>query len=124
MKECLLVALGGASGAVLRYLLGLLPLAAAIPLLTLAINAAAALLMGFFTGWLDLHTALGFDLGLLLRTGFCGGFSTLSLLALEVVDMAQAQHLLASALYIGLTLALCVGGVVLGENLAAVLFKA
>lgn len=123
MKECLLVALGGALGAVLRYLVGLLPLAGPIPLLTLGINAAAALLMGFFTGWLDFNTTLGAELGLLLRAGFCGGFSTLSLLALELVDMAQAQQLLLAAVYVTLTLFLCIGGIVLGENLAAALFK-
>ena len=121
MKECLLVALGGALGAVLRYLVGLLPLAGPIPLLTLGINAAAALLMGFFTGWLDFNTTLGAELGLLLRAGFCGGFSTLSLLALELVDMAQ--QLLLAAVYVTLTLFLCIGGIVLGENLAAALFK-
>ena len=123
MKECLLVALGGAMGAVLRYLISLLPLAGPIPLLTLGINAAAALLMGFFSGWLDFNTVLGTELGLLLRAGFCGGFSTLSLLALELVDMAQAQQLLAAAVYVLLTLILCIGGIVLGENLATVVFK-
>jgi Integral membrane protein possibly involved in chromosome condensation len=123
MKECLLVALGGALGAVLRYLISLLPLAGPIPLLTLGINAAAALLMGFFSGWLDFNTVLGTELGLLLRAGFCGGFSTLSLLALELVDMAQAQQLLAAAVYVLLTLILCIGGIVLGENLATVVFK-
>ena len=123
MKECLLVAVGGASGAVLRYLLSLLPVAAAFPLVTLGINAVAALLMGFFTGWLDLSTALGADLALLLRVGFCGGFSTLSLLALEVVDLAQTQHILAAAVYVFLTLALCIGGILLGENLAAAVFS-
>mgnify|MGYP001058926121 FL=1 len=123
MKECLLVALGGALGAVLRYLISLLPLAGPIPLLTLGINAAAALLMGFFSGWLDFNTVLGTELGLLLRAGFCGGFSTLSLLALELVDMAQAQQLLAAVVYVLLTLILCIGGIVLGENLATVVFK-
>ena len=124
MKECLLVALGGALGAVLRYLISLLPLAVGpIPLLTLGINAAAALLMGFFSGWLDFNTVLGTELGLLLRAGFCGGFSTLSLLALELVDMAQAQQLLAAVVYVLLTLILCIGGIVLGENLATVVFK-
>ena len=124
MKECLLVALGGALGAVLRYLISLLPLAVGpIPLLTLGINAAAALLMGFFSGWLDFNTVLGTELGLLLRAGFCGGFSTLSLLALELVDMAQAQQLLAAVVYVLLTLILCIGGIVLGENLAMVVFK-
>ena len=118
MKECLLVALGGALGAVLRYLISLLPLAGPIPLLTLGINAAAALLMGFFSGWLDFNTVLGTELGLLLRAGFCGGFSTLSLLALELVDMAQAQQLLAAAVYVLLTLILCIGGIFFGEKLA------
>ncbi len=37
--------------------------------------------------------------------------------------MAQAQQLLAAAVYVLLTLILCIGGIVLGENLATVVFK-
>ena len=72
MKECLLVGLGGALGAMLRYLLSLLPVGGHLPLMTLSINVVAALLMGFFTGCLDWHSWLDPQLGLLLRAGFSG----------------------------------------------------
>ncbi len=93
MKECLLVGLGGALGAMLRYLLSLLPVGGHLPLMTLSINVMAALLMGFFTGCLDWHSWLDPQLGLLLRAGLrrllhpflagvgAGGFGSGALLA-------------------------------------------
>lgn len=123
MKECLLVGLGGALGAMLRYLLSLLPVSGHLPLMTLLINATAALLMGFFTGCLDWHSWLDPQLGLMLRAGFCGGFSTLSLLALELVDLAQAHYWLLAAAYAMLTLGLCIGGILLGQWLAVCLLR-
>ena len=123
MKECLLVGLGGALGAMLRYLLSLLPVGGHLPLMTLSINVVAALLMGFFTGCLDWHSWLDPQLGLLLRAGFCGGFSTLSLLALELVDLAQAHYRLLAAAYAALTLGLCIGAILLGQWLALCLLR-
>ena len=43
MKECLLVGLGGALGAMLRYLLSLLPVGGHLPLMTLSITNTSAL---------------------------------------------------------------------------------
>lgn len=123
MRECLLVGLGGALGAMLRYLLSLLPVAGTLPLITLGINALAALLMGFFTGCLDWHSWMPPEMGLFLRAGFCGGFSTLSLLALELVDLAQAHYWLLAAAYALLTLGLCIGGILLGQYLALCLLR-
>ena len=79
MKECLLVGLGGALGAMLRYLLSLLPVGGHLPLMTLSINVVAALLMGFFTGCLDWHSWLDPQLGL-AGVG-AGGFGSGALLA-------------------------------------------
>lgn len=123
MKQCLMVFLGGGLGSMLRYLLSLLPVAGTLPLITMGINALAALLMGFFTGCLDWHNILSPDMGLLLRAGFCGGFSTLSLLALELVDLAQAHYWLLAAAYAALTLGLCIGGILLGQYLALCLLR-
>ena len=119
----MLVGLGGALGAMLRYLLSLLPVGGHLPLMTLSINVVAALLMGFFTGCLDWHSWLDPQLGLLLRAGFCGGFSTLSLLALELVDLAQAHYWLLAAAYAALTLGLCIGAILLGQWLALCLLR-
>lgn len=121
MKECLLVGAGGALGSMLRYLLGLLPVYTLFPVITFVINVAAAVAMGFFTAWLEIRTGPGSGLSLLLRTGFCGGFSTLSALSLEVVNLGQTHHIVLAAAYAAFSLMLCLAGILLGEFLAGAL---
>lgn len=120
MKECLLVGLGGACGSMLRYLLGLLPIYSLFPVITFLINIAAAVLMGFITARLEISSG-SVGLSLLLRTGFCGGFSTLSALSLEVVSLGQTHHLLLGIAYAVFSLLLCLAGILLGEFLAQAL---
>lgn len=121
MKECLLVGAGGALGSMLRYLLGQLPVYTLFPVITFLINVAAAVAMGFFTAWLEIRTGGGGALSLLLRTGFCGGFSTLSALSLEVVTLSQTHHVVLAAAYAAFSLLLCLAGILLGEFLAGAL---
>lgn len=123
MKECLLVGIGGACGSMLRYLLGLLPVYGLFPVMTFVINVAAAVIMGFITAWLELKAGSTVGLSLLLRTGFCGGFSTLSALSLEVVNLGQTHHVVLGFVYAVFSLALCLAGILLGEFLASVLLK-
>lgn len=121
MKECLLVGAGGALGSMLRYLLGQLPVYTLFPVITFLINVMAAVAMGFFTAWLEIRTGGGGTLSLLLRTGFCGGFSTLSALSLEVVTLSQTHHVVLAAAYAAFSLLLCLAGILLGEFLAGAL---
>lgn len=123
LKGCLLVGLGGAIGSMLRYLLGYLPVYTLFPVVTLAINIMAAVIMGFVTVWLDLRTGGSGEWSLLLRTGFCGGFSTLSALSLEVVKLGQTHHMVMGVAYVLLSLMMCLVGIMLGEYLAAIAFR-
>lgn len=77
------VALGGAAGSTVRYLVGLaLPTEVdGWPAATLLVNLAGALVLGL------LLEALAHDrhlLRLLVGTGFCGGLTTYSTLAVEI----------------------------------------
>lgn len=118
LKGCLLVGLGGAAGSMLRYMLGFLPVYTLFPIITFAINIAAAVIMGFVTVWLDMRVGGSGELSLLLRNGFCGGFSTLSALSLEVVKLGQTHHPVMGIAYAMLTLMLCLIGIMVGEYLA------
>lgn len=119
LKGCLLVGLGGAVGSMLRYMLGFLPVYTLFPVITFAINIAAAVIMGFVTVWLDmLHSGGSGELSLLLRTGFCGGFSTLSALSLEVVKLGQTHHMIMGVAYAVVSLLMCLIGIMVGEYLA------
>lgn len=85
MLNCLAVGAGGFVGAVLRYLVSMIPLdkTGAFPVNTLLINILGAFAIGAITA-LGAKTA-GLDprLTLLLKTGICGGFTTFSTFALE-----------------------------------------
>ena len=122
MTRFLMVAAGGAAGAMARYALGLvagrLTPGLAWPVGTFTANVVGGLLMGLLAGWLALKAGTGVDherLRLLLGVGLLGGFTTFSAFSLELMVLAErgqagqafvyaAVSVLAglSALYVGL----------------------
>ena len=78
MIKCLCVGLGGAAGAMLRYLIGLVPVGASngFPVKTLLINILGAFVIGVLAVLGEKHS-LPPLLVLTLKTGVCGGFTTL-----------------------------------------------
>ena len=122
MEKVLLVAAGGAVGAVARYGLGVQTLrlwGSAWPYGTFAANVLGGLLMGVLAGWLA-HRGGGDQerLRVLLGVGVLGGFTTFSAFSLEAALMigkraygqafafTTASVLLSiSALFVGLYLA-------------------
>lgn len=102
----LLVALGAAVGAPLRYLTGVLVPG---PRATLIVNVAGSLLLGFVLGLPMSPAATA-----LLGTGFCGALTTYSTFAYETLQLPRrqaARNVLVSILaglaaaYLGLVLA-------------------
>lgn len=118
--ECIMVGLGGAAGAILRYLIGLLPVGTqgGFPWKTLAINILGSFLIGILTG-LILKGALAPRWELLLKTGFCGGFTTFSTFALESQGLIDKGAYGAAAFYMGISLVAGAFAVVAGERLVA-----
>ncbi len=119
MKNILLIALGGALGSTLRYLVSKIISgwwANAFPLGTFSVNILGCLLIGFLTG-LVAEGLLSQDLKLLLITGFCGGFTTFSTFANESLSLMRPGEILTSALYIGLSVAAGVFAVWMGMKL-------
>ncbi len=107
----LLVAIGGAGGAVLRWWLGALLDSAAFPRGTLLANLVGSLLLGLLVG-----LAVGGHSLALLGTGFCGALTTYSSFAVQAHDLGRR-----AATYALLTLAgsllLCALGFVAGARL-------
>lgn len=103
-----LVGVGGAVGTLARYLLG-----AALPLTdslsVLAVNVSGSLLLGCIVAFFGGRSP---RLQLLLGTGFCGGFTTFSALAVGVAELA-----LGGSAWRALGLAL---GTIVGAGLATV----
>ncbi len=86
----LLVAVGGAAGAMLRYLFGAAAMSAfgtAFPWGTWGVNLIGGLAMGLLAGLLARGSENGEALRLLIGVGVLGGFTTFSAFSLESYNM-------------------------------------
>ena len=98
IRNLLLVALGGAGGSVLRYLLS--NINTSFPWGTFAVNVLGSFLIGLLVGLMS-KGVLSPEMKLLLVTGFCGGFTTFSTFANGSFSMMKAGDVLLTALYVG-----------------------
>lgn len=103
----MLVGMGGSLGCMARYGLSLAGarLLPGWPLGTFAANCLGCLLMGLVTELAGHGSALSPEARLVLATGFCGGFTTMSAMVADAGRMLESGHLMQSAWYLGLTLA-------------------
>jgi CrcB protein len=107
MPMLLAVAVGGATGSVARYVLGLLLLRASsgFPVSTLLINVAGSFLIGLLARLFDApdhHQVLR----VALTVGICGGFTTFSTFSAETVTLLQEGKAGRAALYVTVSLVL------------------
>lgn len=119
MLDCLAVALGGAIGSVLRYLIGLFPLKeqTLFPIKTFAINVLGCFVIGLIAALSLKSSNLNPRLVLFLKVGICGGFTTFSTFALESSNLLKNGHPGIAALYMFLSIAVGIGFVLLAELL-------
>lgn len=117
IKNLILVAIGGASGSVLRYLVHWVVSKKSysnFPYQTFLVNIIGCLLIGLLVGYLYKYNTVNESLKLLLITGFCGGFTTFSAFGLENVNLIQNQNYQLALLYTSLSLILGILAVSLG----------
>lgn len=116
MIAVLQVALGGAIGAVLRYLTGIGMIRAfghsAFPLPILTVNVVGSFLMGVFVV-VAAHRGLT-HLSPLVMTGLLGGFTTFSAFSLETVTLYERGDVGQAALYVALSVGLSIAGLMAG----------
>lgn len=126
MLKLLAVCFGGALGSGARYLFSLLALrlfGAGFPVGTLVVNVVGSVLLGFlFHLSLEDEGGLSPAVGLLLTTGFCGGFTTYSTFNLESLQLLEDGRVWLFFLYAGSTFLLCLGGGFLSLLAARALF--
>lgn len=92
MLDVVLVALGGAIGASLRYLVGLTVggrLQTPFPWHTFVVNVVGAFLLGVLMGAALDRGGIGPSWRLFLGTGVLGGFTTFSTLSFETVALME-----------------------------------
>jgi fluoride exporter len=104
----LLVALGAALGAPLRFLVGSRLDGPGFPTGTLAVNVAGSFLLGLFSA-----LALGGHAMALLGTGFCGGFTTYSSFAVQTHKLGWSRGTAYAVVTVAVSLAACALGFVL-----------
>lgn len=121
MTGWMLAGAGGAAGAVLRYLIGLLPMNPenGFPIKTLLINLAGSFTIGMIAA-LAAKNAMNPKLVVFLKAGVCGGFTTFSSFALETQQLAQKGEGGMAFLYVLLSVLLGVSMVFLAEKAVGV----
>ena len=117
MKPIIMIFLGGGLGSVFRYgvgrWIGTLH-TNYFPFGTLAANILACLLLGLLVGLAEHKQLLSPSARLFWAAGFCGGFSTFSTFSHETLSLFQSGYSGATLLYIGMSLALCLGATLAG----------
>ena len=113
IRELMTVGFGGAAGSIVRYLLsgGILAGQTLLgsPAGTFTVNAAGSLLIGIL-----LEASVSETLGWLLIVGFCGGFTTFSTFSADTVRLLRAGCYNAAAIYVALSVAVCIVFAALG----------
>lgn len=120
------VAAGGALGAVLRYLatLAFAGTAMALPWGTLVANLAGCLAIGAITELVTRGVLVSPEARLLLATGLCGGFTTMSSFVYELAGFYREGALALAGSYLVVTLAGSAACFVLGVFAVQVLWRA
>lgn len=119
MTRFLLVAAGGALGSMARYGLGLaaarLAPGAVWPWGTFAANLLGGLVMGLLVGWLALRGGASQEaIRVFAAVGVLGGFTTFSAFSLETVLMVERRQYAMAAAYVGLSVLLACGALLVG----------
>ena len=105
------VFLGGGLGAVLRYFTSLLYLRifdGNFPLATLSVNLVGSLLMGLLGAFLQGNEDISEHMKYALTVCLCGGFTTFSKFAFEIVEILRRGEIFIAIYYMILSIFLCV----------------
>jgi len=118
MNALLLVGMGGAVGAISRYLLmsfiGHAVPAVVFPYGTFAVNVIGSLFMGLLIGILARYVDGGNELRLFIAVGVLGGFTTFSAFSLDAVTLIERGEIMISFIYILSSVIFSVAGLFAG----------
>ena len=111
MKYLLFIAVGGATGAVSRHLLGTWVHSlweGKLPLGTLLVNMLGSFAIGVVYVMLVERQLIHADWRSVLMVGFLGAFTTFSTFSLETISLFEAGHSLHAAVYMVGSAVICV----------------
>ena len=118
----LLVGIGGAIGAMLRYTISDIMPSDSLPLGTMTVNLLGSLILGIIFGAIAADALISQENFLLFGTGLLGAFTTMSAFAMETVKLSE-NEMSAAMVYVGITI---IGSIVLawsGYKVGIVLFS-
>ena len=121
MQNILAVFIGGGTGAVLRYLAGVLAvkvLNVNLPVSTFVVNIAGCFILGFLFALFVSKPEINPALKLALTAGFCGGLTTFSTFSLELFEMLKNAQYMQVLVYLVSSLAVGLLAVWIGVNSA------
>tara|TARA_R110000782_G_scaffold187706_1_gene277835 strand:- start:326 stop:721 length:396 start_codon:yes stop_codon:yes gene_type:complete len=129
MTRFLIVAAGGALGAMARYGVGIaaqrLAPGSTWPWATLTVNVVGGLVMGLLVGWLALRAGAGQEsVRLFAAVGLLGGFTTFSAFSLEAVLMMERRQFAMAGGYVALSVVLSITALFIGLMVARRAFGA
>lgn len=117
MINCLMVGLGGFTGAVIRYLMtGIAIEKMDFPYMTLLINIIGSFIIGIVVALSVKSNMLNESWMLFLKVGLCGGFTTFSSFALETQELFSSGNNFFGIAYILLSVTFCIFAVALGQT--------
>jgi len=124
MRAVLLIAVGGAAGAVLRYWVSTgvyVALGRSFPYGTLAVNVLGSGIMGFLYVLLLERITVAAEWRAVLLVGLLGAFTTFSTFSIETLGLVEEGEPLRALVNIGANVVMCLFavwmGVVLGRQL-------
>ncbi|WP_075288754.1 fluoride efflux transporter CrcB [Pararhizobium arenae] len=104
MTHILLVALGGALGSVLRYLVGLGTLRSfgpSFPWGTLTVNVTGSFLIGLISELIMQKFSGSPEMRVFMITGILGGYTTFSAFSLDAIALLERGETVPAAIYVG-----------------------
>jgi CrcB protein len=119
----LLIAVGGAAGSVLRYLIGGVmqrTSASGFPVGTMFVNVSGCFLIGILVRQF-LNMQLTPEARALLVVGFCGGFTTFSTFSAEALGLIEGGEYGRAMSYVILSVVLCLGATFAGMSVMRLL---
>ena len=123
VKDLLYVAIGGAIGSILRYLVSIMVKCSStgFPWATFIVNILGCLLIGLLYGLTTRFPNTSQHLMLFLTVGLCGGFTTFSTFSLEAFNLFDNKQYAAGSIYVILSCGCCIIGILCGKKIASVI---